>query len=294
MPKRDKGFSNNKYNNSNNYEEPPAKKQHEDFMAPKPTRGEAPAAAVAAATTGAHVRPVTPEASTHGRPITPENRLAPSSSPSTVSISDNAAAKDDALKGVPITDFRVSDENIAQLEKRGITSLFPIQSGSFDYVYDGDDVVGRAQTGSGKTLSFVLPLVERIIANSQGPQSFRGWRKPKVICVAPTRELARQNAEEFERCTAHTNMKTVLVYGGTQIGAQCKDLSYGSDIIVGTPGRIIDLTERNALDLSAVECVIRKISYLFIILLFYTFYHFVFFIQLTKLMRCSASGLRRT
>lgn len=254
MSKRHKFNDREDGNNFN--EEPPSKKPHDDFKAPKPSRGRFndndSSNGDNASPAPSHVRPVTPETS-HARPVTPES----TSGSKPASVSDAAAAKDDALQGVPVTEFRVSQENIDQLAKRGITSLFPIQSGTFDYIYDGQDVVGRAQTGSGKTLSFVLPLVERIIEQNP-PSAFRGWRKPRIICVAPTRELARQNAEEFERCTAHTSMKTVLVYGGTQISTQCKELNYGADIIVGTPGRIIDLTERNALDLTSVECVIRK------------------------------------
>lgn len=245
MSKRHKSSS----SNNNNSEEPPAKKSHGEFEAPTPSRSSAAATSSGSAPVE---RPVTPEAS-HIRPVTPES-ISKSPAPS----SDNdLGIKDDALAGIPITEFRVSPENVEQLKKRGIVNFFPIQSGSYDYIYDGYDVVGRAQTGSGKTLSFVLPIVERIISQAP-PFAFSGRRKPKVICVAPTRELARQNAEEFERCTEHAHMKTVLVYGGTQIGGQCRELNYGSDIIVGTPGRIIDLSERNALDLSAVECVICK------------------------------------
>ena len=275
--------NNNKYNNINE-DEPPAKKPHEDLTIPKPGRSVTPSFGPEIDLSKPTVpgRPVTPETSKTPQPQGhhagddnygeydddyveehhPEDEGGSYEDEEEEAAAEAAAAAAGAAeepKGEPIKNYRVSKENVEQLEKRGIKTFFPIQSATYDYIYDGKDIVGRAQTGSGKTLSFVLPVVEKIMAENPSSAAWRvRGRYPKVLCIAPTRELARQNAEEFERCTAHTGMKTVLVYGGTQIIPQCKELYYGSDIIVGTPGRIIDLIERNALNLSSIKFSIRK------------------------------------
>ena len=160
--------------------------------------------------------------------------------------------------GEPVNKFRVSAGNVAQLAKRGIERFFKIQSESFDHIYDGKDVVGRAETGSGKTLSFVLPVMEKLIAESKTDSAWKRERArlPRVLCVAPTRELARQNAEEFVHCSKHEGFRTVLVYGGALINAQVRELWEGADVVVGTPGRIIDLMDRGDLVLDNLRVTI--------------------------------------
>ena len=160
--------------------------------------------------------------------------------------------------GEPVSKFRVSPGNVAQLAKRGIERFFKIQSESFDHIYDGKDVVGRAETGSGKTLSFVLPVMEKLIAESKTDSAWKRERArlPRVLCIAPTRELARQNAEEFVHCSKHEGFRTVLVYGGALINAQVRELWEGADVVVGTPGRIIDLMDRGDLVLDNLRVTI--------------------------------------
>lgn len=160
--------------------------------------------------------------------------------------------------GEPVSKFRVSAGNVAQLAKRGIERFFKIQSESYDHIYDGKDVVGRAETGSGKTLSFVLPVMEKLIAESKTDAAWKRERArlPRVLCIAPTRELARQNAEEFVHCSKHEGFRTVLVYGGALINAQVRELWEGADVVVGTPGRIIDLMDRGDLVLDNLRVTI--------------------------------------
>ena len=108
----------------------------------------------------------------------------------------------------------------------------------------GRDLIGRARTGSGKTLAFALPVVEKLMARKTKPRS------PGCIVLAPTRELAKQVEREF--AATGPTLRTACVYGGVPIQQQMRDVARGADIVVGTPGRIMDLQSRGALDLSAV------------------------------------------
>eukprot|EP00922_Rhytidocystis_sp_ex-Travisia-forbesii_P059534 GHVS01088280.1.p1 GENE.GHVS01088280.1~~GHVS01088280.1.p1 ORF type:complete len:703 (+),score=117.30 GHVS01088280.1:113-2221(+) len=141
--------------------------------------------------------------------------------------------------------YRISALSVKSLTDRSIHSLFPIQYKTFDFVYDGQDVIGRAKTGTGKTLSFALPVVERLFASSS--------RKSKtcrvgsqVLCLTPTRELAQQVNKEFDFLSAGRFASTCL-YGGTPDYSQISDLRRGTEVIVGTPGRTLDLLKRGEL-----------------------------------------------
>lgn len=153
-----------------------------------------------------------------------------------------------------LTNYRISAETITNLNKRGINSLFLIQQRTFDYIYDGYDVVGRARTGTGKTLAFALPVVERLIQMNYFPLDKRG-RKPSVLCLVPTRELAQQVNAEFDIICSNRYV-TVCIYGGTPDGPQIEMLRQGADIIVATPGRTIDMLNRNFLKLNEVQVTI--------------------------------------
>lgn len=151
----------------------------------------------------------------------------------------------------PLSDYRISAATQANLTKRGITSLFPIQAMTFDKIYDGKDIMGRARTGMGKTLAFALPVIELLLANTK--PMVRG-RAPRVVCMAPTRELARQVASEFE-LTAPT-LSTVCIYGGASYNSQNDAFRQGVDILVGTTGRVIDHIDRGNLRLHNCEFLI--------------------------------------
>eukprot|EP00357_Protocruzia_adherens_P013046 CAMPEP_0115047182 /NCGR_PEP_ID=MMETSP0216-20121206/49167_1 /TAXON_ID=223996 /ORGANISM="Protocruzia adherens, Strain Boccale" /LENGTH=245 /DNA_ID=CAMNT_0002430355 /DNA_START=154 /DNA_END=891 /DNA_ORIENTATION=+ len=139
-----------------------------------------------------------------------------------------------STKSGEFENFKISDQTCKLLQGSGVEALFPIQSATFDFIYDGKDVVGRARTGTGKTLAFALPTVERLKAlQLLGTGSSRC---AKVVAMAPTRELAIQVSKEFERIGG-SSYKVMAVYGGTSIRDQEIDLNRGVDVVVGTPGK---------------------------------------------------------
>ncbi len=143
------------------------------------------------------------------------------------------------------SDLNVSPELVTRLEVRGITTPSPIQIEALPPALEGRDLIGRARTGTGKTLAFAIPIIEKM-----QPSRERG-RLPRAIILAPTRELAKQVAGEFEQSAP--DLRTVTVYGGAPYSPQERALMGGVDIVVGTPGRITDHIDRGNLDLSAVE-----------------------------------------
>eukprot|EP00887_Chlorella_sp_A99_P007182 scaffold2.g7182.t1 len=148
----------------------------------------------------------------------------------------------------------LSPVTVNALESRGIRALFPIQKQVFTPAMDGADLIARARTGSGKTLAFSLPVIEKILAAREGSPRARGARLPQCIVLAPTRELAKQ--VEREMAGAGPSLKVGCYYGGTPIGPQLRELRHGVDVVVGTPGRVIDLIDQDALDLSQVRFVV--------------------------------------
>ena len=148
-----------------------------------------------------------------------------------------------------VGNFGLSETTVAALRKRGVDTLFPIQQAVLKPALDGGDVVGRARTGTGKTLAFSLPVIERLLTDGSGTS-----RNPRCIVLAPTRELAKQ--VENEIFLTAPSLNTLCVYGGTPIGAQEGKLRRGVDIVVGTPGRVMDLMERGSLFLGDIEFVV--------------------------------------
>ncbi|KAA8492593.1 Nucleolar RNA helicase 2 [Porphyridium purpureum] len=151
--------------------------------------------------------------------------------------------------------YDFSDITKRALLSKGISSLFDIQAATYETICAGTDVIGRARTGSGKTLAFVLPTVESIVKNNWSDGRRRG-RLPLVIVLAPTRELALQVFRDFEFIAGAHGLSAACLYGGTPFGPQCQQLREGVDVIVGTPGRVIDHLERETLRISAVKFVV--------------------------------------
>eukprot|EP00976_Prorocentrum_cordatum_P100972 1192438-Prorocentrum_minimum.AAC.2 len=156
--------------------------------------------------------------------------------------------------GLHLDNFDMSDKIKDQLKAKGIQALFPIQRDTFTNIKDGFDLVGRARTGCGKTLAFVLPVVERLMKTAT-PGGREYGRKPICIVLAPTRELAKQVAKDFEWIGMSANLVTLTLYGGTPYPPQENALRRGVDIVVGTPGRIKDHLERGTLNLSVMKYV---------------------------------------
>ncbi|KAL9962877.1 hypothetical protein ACROYT_G032027 [Oculina patagonica] len=147
--------------------------------------------------------------------------------------------------------FRLSQETVELLKEKKINYLFPIQSETFDYIYDGEDLIAQARTGTGKTLSFVLPLVEKL--KLENLSRTRG-RAPKVLVLTPTRELAKQIGDEFDHFKSDLAMQ--CLYGGVSYGPQATAIRNGLDVVVGTPGRIIDHMVNGTLDLTQLKHVV--------------------------------------
>jgi ATP-dependent RNA helicase RhlE len=135
------------------------------------------------------------------------------------------------------------------LTRAGFTQPTPIQTRAIPLAMEGHDILGLAQTGTGKTLAFGLPIVHHLLGAPARPQPGTA----KALILAPTRELANQIAESLRQLTDGTRLRVATVVGGQSIGRQINLLSRGTDILVATPGRLIDLMERRAVDLGQVR-----------------------------------------
>ena len=138
-------------------------------------------------------------------------------------------------------------EVLKSIKELGFEGLFPIQAQAIIPLLEGKDVIGQAQTGTGKTAAFGVPMVERL--NSQ-------IRKVQGLILVPTRELAVQDAQNMSLFAKYAKLRVLPVYGGASIERQIHELQNGVQIVVGTPGRIIDLLERQVLNLSNVKVVV--------------------------------------
>ncbi|TVU08877.1 hypothetical protein EJB05_42300, partial [Eragrostis curvula] len=163
--------------------------------------------------------------------------------------SDEDAADPNAL-----TNFRLSEPLRERLRSKGIKALFPIQATTFDLVLDGSDLVGRARTGQGKTLAFVLPILESLVNGTHKASSKTEYgRLPSVLVLLPTRELANQVHADFEFYGVTFGLSACCVYGGAPYRPQEMALRRGVDIVVGTPGRVKDLIVKGHLNLKSLK-----------------------------------------
>ena len=153
-----------------------------------------------------------------------------------------------------IANSEVDPRMVELLAAKGIVKFTPIQIQSYALLRRGADMLGRSQTGTGKTLAFALPMMQRVQDSRAGPKE-RG-RKTAILVLAPTRELARQVAETFEMLARPDGLSVSVFHGGTPYGPQQRALRDGLDVIVGTPGRIIDHLQNGDLDLSEVQHVV--------------------------------------
>jgi superfamily II DNA/RNA helicase len=142
----------------------------------------------------------------------------------------------------------VTSDLVAVLDDAGLTTPFPVQRLCIPDALAGRDVCGKAKTGSGKTLAFGLPLVERVARATP--------RRPTGLVLVPTRELAVQVTDVLRPLVAARNLRLVAVYGGAQMSKQISALESGAEIVVATPGRLIDLIDRKVADLSDVGLVV--------------------------------------
>ena len=204
--------------------------------------------------TPARRRPHRPSGSsrprTGGRPDGPAVRPASSA----LDAKLNAAAQAPAPPVGTFAELGLPPVVLACLAERGMTAPFAIQTRVLPDALAGRDVLGRAQTGSGKTLAFGLPVLTRLASN--GARHRRAPKQPRALVLVPTRELARQVADALTPLADPLGLRITTVVGGLSIQRQVDALRRGVDVVVATPGRLIDLMERDAADLSALSITV--------------------------------------
>ncbi|MBE9111285.1 DEAD/DEAH box helicase [Nodosilinea sp. LEGE 07298] len=134
---------------------------------------------------------------------------------------------------------------------QGYTEPTPIQQKAIPAILDGQDILASAQTGTGKTAGFTLPLLQRLAANKTS-----GKRIPRALVLTPTRELAAQVGESVITYGKHMPFRAAMIYGGVSFGGQIRQLRQGVDILIATPGRLLDHVSQGTIDLSAVEILV--------------------------------------
>jgi len=154
--------------------------------------------------------------------------------------------------GMPFLHLRLREPLLRALREEGYAAPTPIQAEAIPHVLQGRDVLALAQTGTGKTAAFVLPILERMASVPLPP----GRRRVRVLVLAPTRELAAQVGESFAAYGRHLPFRRAVVFGGVGYGPQVDALARGADIVVATPGRLLDLLHRRRADLSHVEVLV--------------------------------------
>jgi superfamily II DNA/RNA helicase len=143
------------------------------------------------------------------------------------------------------------------LERGGITTPFPIQEMTLSVALMGTDLIGQARTGTGKTLAFGIPVLQRSVApHDPDYAELAAPGKPQALIIAPTRELALQVSSDLALAGADRGTRVLTVYGGVSYDVQLDALDAGVDVVVGTPGRLLDLANRRALDLSHVKSLV--------------------------------------
>ncbi len=154
-----------------------------------------------------------------------------------------------------MTDFSslgLAQPLLSALEDEGYHNPTPIQSSAIPPALEGHDLLGIAQTGTGKTAAFALPILDRLIANPAPRRKLA----PRVLVLAPTRELATQIADSFRSYARFVKLSIITVFGGVPIQRQERQLSHGADVLVATPGRLLDLVDRRAVLLDQVEVLV--------------------------------------
>ena len=151
----------------------------------------------------------------------------------------------------------VQPEIVAALDAAGITHAFPIQALTLPVAMTGHDIIGQAKTGTGKTLGFGIPLLQRVIGPGEaGFEDLLAPNKPQALVVVPTRELAVQVAGDLATAGKNRTARVLTVYGGRAYEPQVEALAKGIEIVVGTPGRLLDLANTKRLDLGNARVVV--------------------------------------
>jgi ATP-dependent RNA helicase RhlE len=150
------------------------------------------------------------------------------------------------------TDLGLAQPLLKALGDQGYTTPTPIQAQAIPGVMAGRDLLGIAQTGTGKTAAFALPILHRLAANKRPPTR----RSARVLVLAPTRELATQIGESFKSYGKHMGVSVAVVFGGVKYGGQMRAMAPGVDILVATPGRLLDHLGEKSITLEGVEILV--------------------------------------
>jgi ATP-dependent RNA helicase RhlE len=135
------------------------------------------------------------------------------------------------------------------LEETDYHTPTPIQASAIPHLLKGRDLLGIAQTGTGKTAAFALPILQHLMGRTEKPQA----RMPRVLVLSPTRELSAQIHESFERYGRHLGLRNTVIFGGVGQAPQVQALARGIDVLIATPGRLLDLLQQRHVSLRAVE-----------------------------------------
>lgn len=149
-------------------------------------------------------------------------------------------------------DFPIHNNVLAALDDKGFEYCTPIQAKTLPYSLAGQDIAGQAQTGTGKTIAFLVATFHHLLVNDITTKK----NQPRALILAPTRELAVQIGSDAEMLVQHTGLKLALAYGGDGYDKQLKAIEEGVDILVGTTGRVIDYVKQQIIDLNAIQVVV--------------------------------------
>lgn len=202
-------------------------------------------------------------------PMTPEQKIAADNDVDTEDLATSQIETIDVEDSIDIVeanepvaektfaDFKVRADMVEALAEKGITHPFPIQAMTLPVALGGHDIIGQAKTGTGKTLGFGLPALQRVIGPGEpGFDALETPGAPQALIVAPTRELANQVAQDIVTAASKRPVRIATIYGGRAYEPQIEELQRGVEVVVGTPGRLIDLMRQRHLNLKAVKIVV--------------------------------------
>ena len=164
----------------------------------------------------------------------------------------NASGEAVTTSDAAFSDFALAEDLLRTLTREGLVEPTPIQRMSIPLLLEGNDLIGLAQTGTGKTAAFLLPMLTLL----QNSPAVRAGQPPKALILAPTRELANQISTNVNRLARDLNIRHIAVFGGARYEGQIKALKRGVDIVVATPGRLMDLMDRGAFDPRGVQFLV--------------------------------------
>lgn len=174
-------------------------------------------------------------------------------------VEDTLVTTEEPHQEAPETfaDFNVRADIVESLADAGIVHPFPIQAMTLSIALGGHDIIGQAKTGTGKTLGFGVPALQRVVGPSdEGYEKLPAPGAPQALIVVPTRELAVQVADDLTKAAKKRNARIVTIYGGRAYEPQIEALKRGTEVVVGTPGRLIDLYRQKILSLKNVRIVV--------------------------------------